>query len=273
MTTMIPKALTIGGSDSSGSAGIQADIKTFAALGVHGASVLTAVAAQNTREIAAVAEVPEEVVIAQIDTVLEDIGADAIKTGMLTARSIVECVVDRLEAWGASKLVVDPVMVSRGVPLLKPDALATLRHELLPLALVTTPTVAEAEALSGRRIGSLDDAREAARAIHALGPSFVVIMGGPSSALPVDLLFHGDDCAALPGGPLVTGAVHGARDVFAAAIAALLAGSAEPLDAIDRARAFVEQAAASAVAHGDGLVILDPISSPAASASIGRTPR
>lgn len=272
MTTTLPKALTIGGSDSSGAAGIQADLRTFAAFGVYGTSVLTAVTAQNTREVAAIAEVPEEVVIAQIDTVLEDIGADAIKTGTLSARSIVECVVDRLEAWGAPNLVVDPVMVSPGgVPLLKPDALDTLKHELLPMALIATPTVLEAEALSGRRIASLDDAREAARAIHALGPAYVLIQGDQASMLPVDLLFDGQGFVTFPGAPTGSLAVRGARDVCSAAIAALLAHEAEPAAAIDRARSFLDRAMQSAVVIGDGRAAFGPLSSPPISGRLGQT--
>src|SRR5918999_4507936 len=130
-------ALTIAGSDSGGGAGIQADLKTFAALGVYGTSALTAITAQNTRGVFAVAEVPDEVVAAQIDAVLEDIGADAAKTGMLSSAAIVEVVADRLEAWGVTSLVVDPVMVAKsGDRLLQPDAIDAIRRRLLPLALV-----------------------------------------------------------------------------------------------------------------------------------------
>src|SRR5918999_5628595 len=129
-------ALTIAGSDSGGGAGIQADLKTFAAHGVYGSSALTAVTAQNTRGVFAVAEVPEEVVAAQIDAVLEDIGAEAAKTGMLSSASIVEVVADRLEAWGIARLVVDPVMVAKsGDHLLHPSAVEAIRRRLLPLAL------------------------------------------------------------------------------------------------------------------------------------------
>ena len=166
-----PKALTIAGSDSGGGAGIQADLKTFAALGVYGSSVVTAVTAQNTRGVFAVAEVPEEVIAMQIDVVLEDIGAAAAKTGMLSSASIVETVAGRLEAWGVQMLVVDPVMVAKGGhPLLQQSAVAAVKQHLLPLALVVTPNIPEAEVLSGITVDSPDAAREAARAIAALGP-------------------------------------------------------------------------------------------------------
>ena len=173
-----PKALTIAGSDSGGGAGIQADLKTFAALGVYGSSVVTAVTAQNTRGVFAVAEVPEEVIALQIDVVLEDIGAAAAKTGMLSSASIVQTVAGRLEAWGVEMLVVDPVMVAKGGhPLLQQSAVAAVKQHLLPLALVVTPNLPEAEILSGITIDSPDAARDAARAIGALGPRWVVIKG------------------------------------------------------------------------------------------------
>lgn len=166
-----PKALTVAGSDSGGGAGIQADLKTFAALGVYGTSAICAVTAQNTQEVVAIAEVPEEIVAAQIDAVLEDIGTDAAKTGMLSSASIIATVADRLEAWGITNLVVDPVMVAKsGARLLQVDAIDTLRSTLLPLALVVTPNLPEAEVLSGLTIQTEDDARQAAAMISALGP-------------------------------------------------------------------------------------------------------
>ncbi|MER3485299.1 MAG: bifunctional hydroxymethylpyrimidine kinase/phosphomethylpyrimidine kinase, partial [Chloroflexota bacterium] len=150
--------MTIAGSDSGAGAGIQADLKTFAALGVYGTSAITAITAQNTRGVTAIAEVPEEVVAAQIDAVLEDIGADAIKTGMLSSASIIEAVADRLNAWGITNLVVDPVMVAKsGDQLLQPSAVDALRKLLLPLALIVTPNLPEAEVLSGRPIASRAD--------------------------------------------------------------------------------------------------------------------
>ena len=165
-TTSPAKALTIAGSDSGGGAGIQADLKTFAAFGVYGTSAVTAITAQNTRGVFAVAEVPEEVVAIQIDVVLEDIGADAAKTGMLSDAAIVKVVASRLEAWGVEKLVVDPVMVAKGGhPLLQKRAIAALKEQLLPLAMVVTPNVPEAEILSGMTIDSAESAREAARII------------------------------------------------------------------------------------------------------------
>ena len=194
-----PKALTIAGSDSGGGAGIQADLKTFAALGVYGSSVVTAVTAQNTRGVFAVAEVPEEVIAIQIDVVLEDIGAAAAKTGMLSSASIVETVADRLEAWGVEKLVVDPVMVAKGGhPLLQQSAVTAVKQHLLPLALVVTPNIPEAEVLSGITVDSPDAAREAARAIAALGPRWVVIKGGHLAGDATDLVYDGETLCGVP---------------------------------------------------------------------------
>ena len=252
-TSEIFKALTIAGSDSGGGAGIQADLKTFAALGVYGSSVVTAVTAQNTIEVAAIAEVPEEVVIAQIDTVLEDIGADAIKTGMLSSTPIIQNAADRLEAWGIPHLVVDPVMVSKsGAPLLQPDAVAALKQDLLPFATIVTPNIAEAEVLAGRPVRSLDDAREAARAIHDLGPGIVVIKGGHLEGPVVDLVFDGQAFLPIEGERIETRNTHGTGCTFSAAIAALLARGIAPIEAIRLAKRYIEQALRHAYPVGEG---------------------
>src|SRR5258708_1198463 len=166
-TTKIPRALTIAGSDSSAGAGIQADLKTFAAFDVYGLSAITAITAQNTQGVRAATTLAPTLVEAQIDAVLEDIGADAAKTGMLSSVEIIEIVAACVQRWQL-RLVVDPVMVAKGGDrLLDLDAVATLRNTLLPLAMVVTPNLPEAEVLTGRTIGSLDEMRIAARAIHA----------------------------------------------------------------------------------------------------------
>ena len=177
--TTRPKAMTIAGSDSGGGAGVQADLKTFAALGVYGASTLTAITAQNTVGVTAVYEIPTDVIRAQIDAVLTDIGADAVKTGMLSSSAIIECVADALEHWGVSSLVVDPVMVAKsGDSLLQEEAVGVLRSRLLPLASVVTPNIPEAEVLTGMNISSDADVRNAAQAIVAMGAKAVVVKGG-----------------------------------------------------------------------------------------------
>jgi hydroxymethylpyrimidine/phosphomethylpyrimidine kinase len=251
-TTNVPKAMTVAGSDSGGGAGIQADLKTFAALGVYGTSALTAVTAQNTRGVFAIAEVPEEVVIAQIDVTMEDIGADAAKTGMLSSPAIVEVVADRMDAWGVP-LVVDPVMVAKsGDHLLQPAAVGMVRRALLPIALVVTPNVPEAEELSGRPIRSADDAREAARAIADLGPRFVVIKGGHLDGPPIDRVWDGSAMHEFPAERVDTRNTHGTGCTFSAAIAAFLARGLEPLSAIAAAKAYLTEALRQSYAVGDG---------------------
>lgn len=249
----IPKAMTIAGSDSGGGAGIQADLKTFAALGVYGTSALTAVTAQNTRQVLAIAEVPEEVIALQIDGVMEDIGADAVKTGMLSSASIIETVTDRLEAWGVAKLVVDPVMVSKsGDALLQPTAVRALGTRLLPLALVATPNIPEAEVLSRRDITSDAEAEEAARAIAALGPRFVIIKGGHRGGAPTDLVYDGKSFTRFEADRIETRNTHGTGCTFSAAIAGYLALGRDPLDAVAAAKAYLTGALETSFRIGDG---------------------
>src|SRR5919202_1685565 len=169
--TLPPRAMTIAGSDSGGGAGIQADLKTFQALGVYGTSTLTAITAQNTLGVRAVHEIPVSVIADQIDAVVEDIGVDATKTGMLSSAQIIATVADRVRHWSLqARLVVDPVMVAKsGDRLLREDAVEALRRELLPLAAVLTPNLPEAEVLVGGRVESEAEIRQAARAIIGLG--------------------------------------------------------------------------------------------------------
>ncbi|CAA9554937.1 MAG: Hydroxymethylpyrimidine phosphate kinase ThiD [uncultured Thermomicrobiales bacterium] len=248
----VPKALTVAGSDSGGGAGIQADLKTFAALGVYGATAIVAVTAQNTRQVLAIAEVPEDVVAMQIDGVMEDIGADAAKTGMLSSASIIETVADRLEAWGVTNLVVDPVMVAKsGDHLLQESAVDALRTKLLPLALVVTPNIPEAEVLAGRMIATEADIRVAAAAIAALGPRYVVIKGGHRKGDPVDVVFDGRTYTSLPAERVETRNTHGTGCTFSAAIAARLARGDDAPTAIATAKRFVSGALRASYPIGD----------------------
>ncbi len=248
-----PKVLTVAGSDSGGGAGIQADLKTFAAFGVYGTSALTAVTAQNTRGVFAVAEVPEEVIALQIDVVLEDIGADAVKSGMLSSASIVETVADRLEAWGVDHFVVDPVMVAKGGhPLLHESAVAALKERLLPLASVVTPNIPEAEILSGMSIDSDEAAREAARAIATLGPRFVIVKGGHRTGDATDLVFDGSEFTELTAERIDTPNTHGTGCSYSAAIAALLARGLPPIEAIANAKGWLTEAIRASYAIGGG---------------------
>jgi hydroxymethylpyrimidine/phosphomethylpyrimidine kinase len=249
-------ALTIAGSDSGGGAGIQADLKTFAAHGVFGTTALTAVTAQNTLGVTAVQALAADLVTAQIEAVAGDIGADAVKTGMLATTAIVEAVAGAIRALDLPNVVVDPVMVAKGgARLLEDDAVAALRSELLPQARVVTPNVPEAEALAGMVIGSLEDARAAARRILALGAAAVVITGGhlpgPES---IDLLLDAEGFTEFRAARLETSSTHGTGCTFAAALAANLALDHPLRDSTARAKAYVTEAIRRApqLGHGHG---------------------
>ena len=247
------KALTIAGSDSGGGAGIQADLKTFSALGVYGSTVITAVTAQNTLGVTAVHEIPTDIVAAQLDAVMVDIGADAAKTGMLSSAPIVETVAAGVRRHGIDRLVVDPVMVAKsGDRLLREDAVAAVRVALLPLALVVTPNIPEAEVLSGRSIRSINDMEEAARAISARGARWVVVKGGHREGEPVDVVFDGTHFEHLSTPRVETRHTHGTGCTFSAAITAYLARGLAPLAAIAEAKQYLYQALQHAYAVGAG---------------------
>ncbi len=254
----LKRALTIAGSDSGGGAGIQADLKTFGALGVYGMSVITALTAQNTQEVRAVYEAPPEFVAAQIDAVLEDLGADAVKTGMLANAAIIDVVAERLRHYAVPALVVDPVMVAKsGDALLRPDACSQLIAKLLPLATVVTPNLPEVQVLTGLEVTQPAQMREAAARIHELGPKWVLVKGGhlPGDEV-VDLLYDGQDFYEYTGPRLHTTNTHGTGCTLAAAIAAHLAGGRSVPDAVGRARAYLRRIMAASqdlrLGHGHG---------------------
>jgi hydroxymethylpyrimidine/phosphomethylpyrimidine kinase len=251
---LVYKALTIAGSDSGGGAGIQADLKTFAALGVYGSSAITAITAQNTVGVTAVHEIPPAIVTAQLDAVLSDIGADAAKTGMLSSAPIIGAVAAAVRRYSLTKLVVDPVMVAKsGDRLLREEAVAALREELLPLALIVTPNIPEAETLAGMTIANDDDRREAARRIAAYGPRFVVVKGGHAAGDPIDLLFDGRDFVLIAAGPRIdTPNTHGTGCTFAAAITAGLARGLEPEAATREAKVYLTAALRASYRIGAG---------------------
>jgi hydroxymethylpyrimidine/phosphomethylpyrimidine kinase len=253
---MLPRVLTIAGSDSSGGAGIQADLKTFTVLGVYGMSAITALTAQNTRGVSASLAVEPAFVRAQIDAVASDIGIDAAKTGMLATAAIVGAVADAVRAHHIAPLVVDPVMVAQsGARLLADDACAVLRTTLLPLATVLTPNVPEAEALLGRRITSVADLRDAAERLHGLGAQAVLMKGGHLTGdEAVDVLFDGADLHELRRPRVVTRHTHGTGCMTAAALAVGLARGLTVLDAAREAKRFVTAAIRGGLAlgHGDG---------------------
>jgi hydroxymethylpyrimidine/phosphomethylpyrimidine kinase len=249
------RALTIAGSDSGGGAGIQADLKTFGALGVYGASAITAVTAQNTMTVSRIQEIDPEVVAAQIEAVIEDIGFDAVKTGMLASTPIVEAVASALKRHRVVNLVIDPVMVSKTKAcLLKADAIAALKSLLLPLAEIVTPNIPEAEVLSGHKVIDAETMRDAARRIRDLGPKRVVIKGGHSEGpYVVDLYFDGEKFEELKAERVQTRATHGTGCTFSAAIAAYLAHGLPPLEAVARAKEFLTAALQAAPGIGKGI--------------------
>jgi len=248
------RALTIAGSDSGGGAGIQADLKTFAAHGVYGTSAITALTAQNTRGVAGIHSVPAEFVTLQIETIAGDIGCDAVKTGMLATAAIVEAVAAAIEALDLPRLVVDPVMVAKGGDrLLDTDAVHAVATVLLRLAHVVTPNIPEAEVLADMRIESLDDMRKAGRRILERGPLAVIVKGGHLDGdESIDLLIDAAGETRLVAPRLRVQSTHGTGCTFAAAVAARLARG-EPLDVAARgAKEYVTGAMRHGVAVGAG---------------------
>ena len=249
----IPKAMTIAGSDSGGGAGVQADLKTFAALGVYGASTLTAITAQNTVAVTAVHDIPTDVITAQIDAVLTDIGADAVKTGMLSSSDIIECVCEALEVHGVQRLVVDPVMIAKsGDALLREDAIGSLRTRLLPLAMVVTPNIPEAEALTETTIVSDADVRRAAEAIVGMGARSVVVKGGHREGPATDLFYDGKEFKEFTAPRFDTVNTHGTGCTFASAIAAGLARGMVVTDAVALAKDYVTEGIRHSFSIGQG---------------------
>jgi hydroxymethylpyrimidine/phosphomethylpyrimidine kinase len=255
------RILIVAGSDSGGGAGIQADIKTVTALRGYAASAITALTAQNTHGVFGVHEVPVDFIRQQIALVLDDIGADCIKTGMLASISIIDAVADALEAHGAAvPLVVDPVMVAKGgAPLLAAQATETLRRRLIARATVVTPNIPEAEALVGAPIQTHDGMRRAAREILAMGPRAVLLKGGHLEGGPViDLLLAEDGTEVLfANSRLETCHTHGTGCTLASAVATGIAQGMDLLDAVVRARHYVRRAIEQAPGLGGGHGPLD----------------
>ena len=246
-------ALTIAGSDSGGGAGIQADLKTFAAHGVFGTTAITAVTAQNTLGVDRVLALPAEMVIAQIDAVIGDIGADATKIGMLANAAIAAAVAGALARYGLPHVVLDTVMVAKGgAPLLDAAAVDVIRTELLPLAAVVTANVPEAETLTGLTIRSVPDLREAATALIRLGARAVVVKGGHLDGPAVDILHDGLRLEELAAERIPTRHTHGTGCTFASAIAARLALGETLATAVAGAKAYVTRAIAQAPGLGRG---------------------
>jgi hydroxymethylpyrimidine/phosphomethylpyrimidine kinase len=254
-----PRALTIAGSDSGGGAGIQADLKTFAAWGVYGTSAITALTAQNTVAVTAVHLVPPDVVAAQIDAVVSDIGCDAVKTGMLATAELVETVAAALRRHQTGPVVVDPVMVAKsGDTLLSDEAvLAVVRH-LLPLARVVTPNIPEAEVLTGRPVRTISDMRDAARRLVDLGAAAALVKGGHlDGETLVDVVYESGHLHELEGPRLHSRHTHGTGCTMAASVAAQLALGVTLVDAVAAAKVYIAGAMRHGVAAGRGHQPLD----------------
>lgn len=271
----IPKALTIAGSDSGGGAGIQADLKTFQELDVYGMSAITAITVQNTLGVSGVYPLPPAAAAEQIRAVGSDLGVDALKTGMLFDAEIIRAVAAEIRRFGWKRVVVDPVMIAKGgETLLRREAVAALREELLPLAQVVTPNLPEAEVLSGLPIRTMQERREAAKRIRAMGPELVVIKGGhdegnaegnagvsvngksrPSSQAGVevvDLVYDGSHFTELAGLRVHTVHTHGTGCTFSAALTAALAKGTALQKAVRTARAFIQAAIEDSLELGQG---------------------
>jgi hydroxymethylpyrimidine/phosphomethylpyrimidine kinase len=256
----LPVALTIAGSDSGGGAGIQADLKTFAALGCHGTSAVAAITAQNTRGVSRYVPVPPDMIREQIEQVVDDLSPGAAKTGMLASPEIIETVAAAAAAAGLTELVVDPVMVAKGGHrLLEEEAIDVLRTRLLPLAAVLTPNLPEAEVLLGRSIRSRAEREAAARDLAALGPRAVVVKGGHAESDAEDAFFDGRRLRWLAGERFATPHTHGSGCTFSAAIAAGLARGLELDAAVDEAKVFISGAIAHALEIGHGRGPVNPM--------------
>jgi hydroxymethylpyrimidine/phosphomethylpyrimidine kinase len=253
----VPKALTIAGSDSGGGAGIQADLKTFSAFRVFGMSVLTAITAQNSVGVHGVHNLPPDFVARQIDAVLGDFGADAVKIGMLSTAPIVTAVAGRVREFGQERVVLDPVMIAKsGDPLLDPDAREALVRDVLPLAWVVTPNLHEAAALAQMPVETEAHMEEAARRIHALGARHVLVKGGHLKDSATDVLWDGRSLERFTAERQQSTSTHGTGCTFSAAIAAGLASGRALGDAVREAKAYVTAAIREGFHPGRGVGVL-----------------
>jgi len=258
---MIARALTIAGSDSGGGAGIQADVKTFTMFGVYGMSAITALTAQNTCGVAGIHALPAPFVRQQIDVVAADIGIDAAKTGMLVNAEIISVVAQAVRAHHIAPLVVDPVMVAgSGARLLEDEARETLRRELLPLASLVTPNIAEAEALTGVKIAAVSDMHRAARALRALGARASLVTGGHlEGGEAIDVFDDGVTVRELAAPRAASSHTHGSGCQLSAAITACLARGQGLHDAVEEAKRFITVAIAHGLAIGKGTGPANPL--------------
>ena len=250
---MIPRVLTVAGSDSGGGAGIQADLKTIALLGGFGMSAVTALTAQNTRGVKGILEVPADFVALQMDVVISDIGVDAMKTGMLGSPAIIRMVSQKIRRYRISRVVVDPVMVAKGgTRLLAPEAGEVIKKELIPLAQIITPNIPESEVLTGKKIKGMREMQEAAKQIHRMGARHVLIKGGHLRGDAVDVLYDGRKFFEFPGVRIPTPHSHGTGCTLSAVLALELAKGHSPRQAVESAKAFITSAIQFSLPLGQG---------------------
>lgn len=260
------KVLAIAGSDSGGGAGIQADIKTITALGGYATTVITALTAQNTLGVHSIFEVPASFVGQQIDAIMTDISADAVKTGMLLCKDVVEVVSSKIREYGIKRVVVDPVILSKnGKRLLSPDAVNTLISQIFPLSYVVTPNIPEAEYITGLKIKNATHAEEAAKYIHQLGPSHVLIKGGHAGkswdmqkkGKVIDMVYDGKSFEYVEGEYVPTKNTHGTGCTYASAIATYLAKGNDLIAAVVQSKRFVTTSIQKSFNPGKGYGTLD----------------
>lgn len=248
-------ALTIAGSDCSGGAGIQADLKTFSANGVFGMSVIVSVVAENTSRVISVEDISPEMIKAQIDAVFEDIEVNAVKVGMLSSEICMKAVAEKLRQYAPKYTVIDPVMVAKGGhALMKPEALEVLKSEIIPLAYVLTPNIPEAEAITGVTISEYEDMQKAAKIIHSLGAENVIIKGGHLSGDAIDLLYNSKEFYTFKTERINTKNTHGTGCTFSSAIAANLANGLTLNNAVEKAKQYITMAIKHSlpIGHGHG---------------------
>ncbi|MBI3584919.1 MAG: bifunctional hydroxymethylpyrimidine kinase/phosphomethylpyrimidine kinase [Nitrospinae bacterium] len=256
------RVLTIAGSDSGGGAGIQADLKTFASLGVYGMSAITSITAQNTIGVQGIHDLPPEFVALQIDSVLSDIGVDAAKTGMLSSSAIIEAVASKVREYKIPNLVIDPVMYAKsGDALLRPDARDTLINKLLPLSILITPNIPEAEFLSGIKIKGIEDMKKAGKKIKKRVGADVLVKGGHLRGKAVDILYTGGEFFIFESDRIDTKNTHGTGCTYSAAIASELAKGYKLHDAVKRVKDFITEAIKNSIEIGKGRGPTNPIAS------------
>jgi len=252
-SSKMKNVLTIAGSDSCGGAGIQADLKTFAANGVYGMSVITAVTAQNTTGVLAAEDVSADLIAKQAEAVFEDIEVHSVKIGMLSSIETINTIACILEKYNPSNIVLDPVMISKsGYSLLKPDAIKALKNILMPKALIVTPNIPEAEVLSECKIHDISGMKRAARKIHKSGPVYVLIKGGHLSTDPIDLLFDGKAFTYYKSRRIMTKNTHGTGCTLSSAIAANLAKGISVSESIAAAKKYLQSAILYSLSIGKG---------------------